>query len=103
MSDVCMRRMSAILARAHKWYTLFLRMRVPLLLLLSFAGSVMSQSRSVLVITSTPGDYLTAAGGTLADLIRQGYTVNVVQIGNDEKNSDGLNPADTRLANNREG
>jgi LmbE family N-acetylglucosaminyl deacetylase len=59
--------------------------------------------KSVLVITVTPGDYLMAAGGTLAGLIRQGYTVNVVQIGNDEKNSVALSPADTRLANNREG
>ena len=59
--------------------------------------------KSVLVITSTGGDYLMAAGGTLALLIAQGYTVNVIQIGNDEKNSIGLNPAETRLANNREG
>jgi LmbE family N-acetylglucosaminyl deacetylase len=44
-----------------------------------------------------------AAGGTLANLIEQGYTVNVVQVGNDEKNSIGLSPADTRLANNRDG
>jgi len=60
-------------------------------------------SRNVLVITSTPGDYLMAAAGTLAGLISQGYTVSVVQIGNDEKNSIGLSPAETRLANNRDG
>jgi LmbE family N-acetylglucosaminyl deacetylase len=60
-------------------------------------------NRSVLVITAAPGDYLLAAGGTLASLIAEGYTVNVVQVGNDEKNSIGLSPADTRLANNREG
>jgi LmbE family N-acetylglucosaminyl deacetylase len=59
--------------------------------------------KSVLVITSTGGDYLMAAGGTLALMIAQGYTVNVIQIGNDEKNSIGLSPAETRLANNREG
>jgi LmbE family N-acetylglucosaminyl deacetylase len=59
--------------------------------------------KSVLVITAHPGDYLMAAGGTLAKLMRQGYVVNVVQIGNDEKNSTELSPADTRLANNREG
>ena len=59
--------------------------------------------KSVLVITSTGGDYLMAAGGTLATLIAQGYAVNVIQIGNDEKNSVGLSPAETRLANNREG
>lgn len=59
--------------------------------------------KNVLVITSNSGDYLLAAGGTLASLIQQGYIVNVVQIGNDEKNSTGLNPAQSRLANNREG
>ena len=71
-------------------------------LLLPIAISAQSQ-KNVLVITSTPGDYLMAAGGTLAGLIEQGYIVNVVQIGNDEKNSIALSPADTRLANNREG
>lgn len=58
---------------------------------------------NVLVITSRPTDYLMAAGGTLAGLIQQGYSINVVQIGNDEKNSIGLSPAETRLANNRDG
>jgi LmbE family N-acetylglucosaminyl deacetylase len=80
-------------------------MRLPAclpLLLLPLLLAAQTQ-KSVLVITSTPGDYLMAAGGTLAKLIGQGYTVNVVQIGNDEKNSIGLSPADTRLANNREG
>ena len=72
------------------------------LLTLPFVLSAQSQ-KSVLVITSTPGDYLMAAGGTLAGLIAQGHTVNVVQIGNDEKDSIGLSPADTRLANNRDG
>ncbi|MBL8213142.1 MAG: PIG-L family deacetylase [Bryobacterales bacterium] len=73
------------------------------LLLLLMPLLLPGQSKSVLVITSTPGDYLMAAGGTLASLIEQGYTVNVVQVGNDEKRSLGLSPADTRLANNREG
>jgi LmbE family N-acetylglucosaminyl deacetylase len=59
--------------------------------------------KSVLVITSTPGDYLMAAGGTLALMADQGYIINVVQVGNDEKNSVGLRPADTRIANSREG
>ena len=71
-------------------------------LLISWA--VFAQTpKSVLVITSTPSDYLVAAGGTLALMIDQGYAVNVVQIGNDEKNSVGMTPADTRIANNREG
>lgn len=76
-------------------------MRAFVLLLLPLLAHAQSP-KSVLVITSTPGDYLMAAGGTLALMIEQGYTVNVVQIGNDEKNSIGLSPADTRLANNRE-
>lgn len=71
---------------------------------LLFSGALCAQTpKSVLVITSAPGDYLAAAGGTLAQMIDQGYTVNVVQIGNDEKNSVGMTPADTRIANNREG
>ncbi|HWB98999.1 MAG TPA: PIG-L family deacetylase, partial [Bryobacteraceae bacterium] len=49
------------------------------------------------------GDYLMAAGGTLAALIDQGYSVHVVQFANDEKNSVGLSPAETRLANNADG
>jgi len=77
-------------------------MRWVLFLLLPLALEAQSQN-SVLVITSTAGDYLMAAGGTLATMIAQGYTVNVVQIGNDEKNSVGLIPAETRLANNKEG
>jgi hypothetical protein len=77
-------------------------MRCIVMLLLPLVLAAQPQ-KNVLVITSTPGDYLMAAGGTLAALIEQGYSVNVVQIGNDEKNSIGLIPADTRLANNRDG
>jgi LmbE family N-acetylglucosaminyl deacetylase len=62
-----------------------------------------AQPKSVLVISAGPGDYLMAAGGTLANLIEQGHTVNVVQIGNDEKNAVGLSPPEARLANNRDG
>jgi LmbE family N-acetylglucosaminyl deacetylase len=77
-------------------------MRLLIILLLPFVLAAQSQ-KSVLVITSSAGDYLMGAGGTLAGLIEQGYTVNVVQIGNDEKNSIGLSPADSRLANNSDG
>src|SRR5260370_40153734 len=76
-------------------------MRVLLPLLLPVAMLAQAQ-KSVLVVSAGSGDYLMAAGGTLAALIDQGYTVNVVQIGNDEKNSVGLSPAQTRLANNKE-
>jgi hypothetical protein len=72
------------------------------LLLLPVMLAAQSQ-KSVLVITSTAGDYLLAAGGTLALLADEGYTIKVIQVGNDEKNSIGLSPAETRLANNREG
>jgi LmbE family N-acetylglucosaminyl deacetylase len=68
-----------------------------------FAQGVFGQSKSVLVVTAGSGDYLMATGGTLAKLMAEGYTVNVVQFANDEKNSIGLSPADTRLANNADG
>ena len=61
-----------------------MRFLLPLLL----QGGLLAQTqKSVLVISAGSGDYLMAAGGTLAAMIDEGYTVNVVQIGNDEKNS----------------
>jgi hypothetical protein len=65
--------------------------------------SLAQANKSVLVVTAGSGDYLMATGGTLASLIDQGYTVNVVAFANDEKNSIGLSPAETRLANNADG
>jgi len=76
-----------------------MRFLLPLLLQ---AGLLAQGQKSVLVVSAGSGDYLMAAGGTLASLIDDGYAVNVVQIGNDEKNSVGLNPAQSRLANNQE-
>jgi LmbE family N-acetylglucosaminyl deacetylase len=73
-----------------------------LLLLLAQAALLAQPAKSILVVSAGSGDYLMAAGGTLAGFIDEGYVVNVVQIGNDEKNSVGLNPAQTRLANNKE-
>jgi LmbE family N-acetylglucosaminyl deacetylase len=78
-----------------------IKMRVLSLFLIEM-GLLAQAQKSVLVVSAGSGDYLMAAGGTLATLIDEGYTVNVVQIGNDEKNSVGLTPAETRLANNRE-
>lgn len=78
-------------------------MRVATVLLFLLPLLAAQPGRRVLVITSASGDYLMAAGGTLAGMIARGDTVNVIQVGNDEKNSSGLSPADTRLANNREG
>jgi LmbE family N-acetylglucosaminyl deacetylase len=77
-------------------------MRLLILLLVPFVLTGQPR-KSVLVISAGSGDYLMGAGGTLALLIGQGYAVNVVQIGNDEKNAIGLSPAEARLANNREG
>ncbi len=58
--------------------------------------------KTIVAITAGGGDYLRGAGGTLAKFIDEGYRVFVVQTGNDEKNSVGLSPAETRLANNAE-
>ena len=51
-------------------------MRFVTLLLLPFLLTAQS-SKSVLVITSTAGDYLMAAGEPWRMMIDQGYTVNV--------------------------
>lgn len=56
--------------------------------------------RSIVAISAGGGDYLRGAGGTLARFIEEGFQVYVIQVGNDEKNSVGLGPAETRLANN---
>lgn len=57
----------------------------------------------VLVITAHAGDYLIGAGGMLAGLIGQGQEVIVIQVTNDEKNSENLGPAQTAIANRDEG
>src|SRR5579863_9246347 len=72
-------------------------------LLLFPLGLLAQGNKNVLVVTAGSGDYLMATGGTLASLMDQGYMVTVVEFGNDEKNSIGLSPADTRLANNADG
>lgn len=59
-------------------------------------------SKNIVVISAGGGDYLFACGGTLANFIDQGYTVYVIQTGNDEKDSVGLGPAETRLVNNED-
>jgi len=57
---------------------------------------------AVLVVTAGARDYLFGAGGTLARMAEQGRPLYILQIGNDEKDSAGLGPAETRLANNTE-
>src|SRR5260370_16085784 len=75
---------------------------VLLLSLILQVGLLAKGQKSVLVVSAGSGDYLMAAAGTLASLIDDGYSVYIVQIGNDEKNSVGLSPAQSRLANNKE-
>ncbi len=58
---------------------------------------------AVLVLTASTRDYLFGAGGTLAKLVDEGRPVYVLVFGNEEKDSVGLSPARTRLANNEEG
>lgn len=60
------------------------------------------QPRTIVAITAGGGDYLRGAGGTLARFIAEGFKVYAIQVGNDEKNSIGLGPAETRLANNED-
>ena len=60
-------------------------------------------NRRILVVTASSGDYIVAAGGTLAKRVRDGWRVTVAQFGNDEKFSLGATQAQTRLANVTEG
>jgi LmbE family N-acetylglucosaminyl deacetylase len=72
--------------------------------LLLFAAAAEAQdNRRILAVTASSGDYIVAAGGTLAARVRDGWRVTVVQFGNDEKYSSGSTPAHTRLANINEG
>lgn len=73
------------------------------MLLLVPLALLAQSTKNVLVVTAGAGDYLMSCGGTLANLIDQGYAIYVVQFGNDEKNSVGMTPAETRLANSDEG
>lgn len=57
----------------------------------------------VLVVTADSADYLAGAGGTLAQMALDGFEIQVAQFGNDEKESAGLSPAETRWANIQEG
>jgi LmbE family N-acetylglucosaminyl deacetylase len=56
--------------------------------------------KTLVAITAGGGDYIMGAGGTIATLVADGYRAFVIQAGNDEKNSIGLGPAESRLANN---
>ena len=67
------------------------------------AAAQPQRPRTIVAISAAGGDYLKGAGGTLARFIAEGYQVYVIQAGNDEKNSVGLGPAETRLASNEDG
>ena len=56
----------------------------------------------ILVVTADGADWIAGAGGTLAQLVLEGYEVTVAQFGNDEKESAGLSQPETRLANVQE-
>jgi LmbE family N-acetylglucosaminyl deacetylase len=75
---------------------------VALLLSVRFAAQAQEAKGAVLVITASARDYLFGAGGTIARMIDEGRPVYVLQFGNDEKDSVGLSPAETRDANNIE-
>lgn len=73
------------------------------LALTPLAAPAQPPARTIVAISAAGGDYLKGAGGTLARFIDEGFKVYVIQVGNDEKNSVGLGPAETRLANNADG
>ena len=70
------------------------------LLLCAVAAYAQESPKTIVAISATGGDYIKGAGGTLARFIAEGFQVYVIQVGNDEKASLNLGPAETRLANN---
>jgi LmbE family N-acetylglucosaminyl deacetylase len=75
-----------------------------LLLLATSSDAVFAQNKgTVLVVTPSMRDVVFGAGGTLALMAAEGRAVHVAVFGNEEKQSSGLGPAETRIANNTEG
>lgn len=70
------------------------------LLLCGMAAHSQEPPKTIVAISANGGDYIKGAGGTLARFIAEGFKVYVIQVGNDEKYSLNLGPAETRLANN---
>ncbi|MFN0103318.1 MAG: PIG-L deacetylase family protein [Bryobacteraceae bacterium] len=83
--SICVERLAALVVALLVWPSMAQAQQPP---------------RSIVVISAGGGDYLKGAGGTLARFIAEGFKVYVIQAGSDEKNSIGLGPAETRLANN---
>ena len=75
----------------------FIRSIVLVLALAFMAPGARAQSPVVLVVTADAEDYLLAAGGTIAEMIRKGATAYVIRVTNDEKDSWDLNPEETAL------
>ncbi|MCC6540245.1 MAG: PIG-L family deacetylase [Bryobacterales bacterium] len=73
-----------------------------LILSLAAASTAAAQDRRILAVTAASGDYIFGAGGTLAKFARDGWRVDVVQVGNDEKRFPGTQP-EARLAATAEG
>jgi LmbE family N-acetylglucosaminyl deacetylase len=54
-----------------------------------------TRNRVVLVITADAGDYILAAGGTIAAMVEDGATAYLIRTTNDEKDSWELSPEET--------
>src|SRR5262249_23941231 len=67
------------------------------LLTLLFPCTAPAQNPIVLVVTADAGDYLLAAGGTIAGMIDKGAAAYVIRVTNDEKDSWNLNLEETAL------
>lgn len=67
------------------------------LLLLSGFGlrAKADEHKAVLVVTADAGDYILAAGGTIAKMLDDGAAGYLVRVTNDDKDSWGLNPEET--------
>jgi LmbE family N-acetylglucosaminyl deacetylase len=79
-----------------------MRRRTLLFLLLAALPATAEPGGRILVVTSNGAGWMVGAGGTLAQHVLDGYEVTVAQFGNDEKESAGLNQAETRWANVQE-
>ena len=79
-----------------------MRRALAIAVLLPYLAHAQQTKGPVLVITASARDYLFGAGGALARMVDEGRPVYVLQFGNDEKDSVGLGPAETRDANNIE-
>ena len=79
-----------------------MRLRLFLFLLVSALPLLAQPAGRVLVVTPDGADWMLGAGGTLAQLVLDGYAVTIAQFGNDEKESAGLSQAETRWANVQE-